>query len=99
MKFAPGCKTLAATAALLVSTVAPQASGLIVVDPNALSTPPANTTTPGGTYADFGYWNNMLGAHTYLGNGYLLSTNHVGALPTSITIQGNSYDRIDQHRL
>jgi hypothetical protein len=101
MKSAPGCKTLTGVAAALVlsAVTAQRADGIIVMDPTALSTAPANTAAPGGAYADFGYWDNMLGAHTYLGNGYLLSTNHVGALPTSINIGGTSYDRIDQRRL
>lgn len=100
MKSAPGIKLAGALAALTLSAVAtPPARGLIVMDPANLSIAPTNTTAPGGAYADFGYWNNMLGAHTYLGNGYLLSAHHVGALPATINIQGNSYDRIDQRRL
>lgn len=99
MNSAPGCRTLLGVAALALSVAAPQAHGLLVIDPAALTTAPNTTSAPGGAYADFGYWNNMLGIHTYLGNGYLLSAHHVGALPTSINILGNAYNRIDQRRL
>jgi hypothetical protein len=89
-----------AAVGLAVAAGALPAHALIIMDPTSPSTTIGNTSAPTGpTYGDFSYWDNMLGTHTYLGNGYLITANHTGGPAASITIQGNTYNNIGQQRL
>lgn len=86
-------------AVVTVLGISSHAFGLIIMDPTNPSAPITNNTAPTGDYADFNYWENMLGVHTYLGDGYLITTAHTGAPPSSIVIQGNSYNKLSQQQL